>query len=551
MNRHMFIVFVTLTLLLSCRPEAMPDDYGQTTPKQTTISGCVYGNDGKGIEGVVVSDCYKCVKTGKNGIFELDSDLETVKFVFVSIPPGYSAPVRNGLPIFFKRLSEERLSDGKYILEFILNKIETNADRYSLLIAADPQPRTSGKPYDNIAYHSLDCCDDLYLDMREKGAQIKKYRPCYGIMLGDIVHEDMSLYDRYLTNGMSQMGFPTFNVLGNHDNDHAALTDAEGARVFEAKLCPANYSFNIGRIHYVVVDNLIMSEEGGKLTGAYKEGLRDDIFKWLQEDLSYVDYNTTIMICSHAPMFMNDNGKDSYKTAVNGYGYASLLSKYRKVHAWAGHTHVMYNHVYDQDNTLKNIEVHTLVRATGDLWTNEYLSAGGTPRGYVVVDVDGDNIVWQYRPLPYQKGEHVGESPEYLLRAWDYDDNGVAYMKDGGTRLDETYQMNAYPCKVYGDNYVYANVFMWDESWEIPRYISSDGNSTPMTLVGDKYYMYDAGQKELFDFYHANNSIAAGWTWKSDAAKRLFRIYSNKYSDYGRVEVTDRFGNVYSSKISW
>ena len=551
MNRLFCIIILLSVLLPSCRKEAVPPDGASAQTGQITVRGVVYDNDGNRLEGVVVSDCFKCTKTGKDGSFELDSDLKTVRFVYVSLPSGYFSPVKKGLPVFFKRLSEESLSDGCYFLEFILSRMETDADRYSLLIAADPQPRTSGKPYDNIAYHSLDCCNDLYLDMREKGAEIKKTRPCYGIMLGDVVHEDMNLYDKYITDGTSQMGFPVFNVLGNHDNDYKAPTDAEGARVFEEKLCPANYSFNLGRIHYVVVDNLIMTEGGGKLTGGYTAGLRDDIMDWLEADLSYVDRNTTVMICSHAPMFMTDSGKDAYKTAVNGSVYASLLSGFSKVHAWAGHTHIMYNYVYDASSPLSNVEVHTLVRATGDLWTNEYLSTGGTPRGYVVVDVDGDDISWKYRPQPYQKGTHVAESPQYVLRAWDYDAEGVARMKDGGTPLDESYQISAYSRNVYGDNYVYANIFMWDEAWGTPKYVSGDGKSQDMKPVKDAGYMYDAGQKELFDFYHSHNSIASGWTWKSDTAKRLFRVYSNKDSDNGRVEVTDRFGNVYSSKISW
>ncbi|MBQ6688796.1 MAG: calcineurin-like phosphoesterase C-terminal domain-containing protein [Bacteroidales bacterium] len=518
----------------------------------SNIRGTVRDDSGNPLPGVVVSDGVNCVRTGKDGRFAMESDESSTRFVFVSVPSGYSAPVMNGSPVFYKRLSEGYVAEGKYNFEFVLNKNAAGSDRYSLLIAADPQPRARTAGYDRIGYHSLDCCEDLYRDMREQGERILIDRPCYGIVLGDIVHNDMTLYDTYVTSGMSRMGFPTFNVLGNHDNDLSAPDDVEGARVFEEKFGPVNYSFNIGKIHYVVLDNLIMSDDGTVLTGEYTQGLRDDIWQWLQADLSYIDKDTPLMVCAHSPMFMQENGSERSRYAEHGSDYAALLSSYDKVYAWAGHIHNMFNFIYDQSSALRNIEVHTISRATGELWTNEYL-AGGTPRGYLVVDVDGKDVSWKFRPLPYQTGRPVGNTPSYSLRAWNYDGNGVAVMKNGGC-LDESYQMNVYPRHQYGDNYVYANIFMWDENWDTPKYISSDGTESMMTLVTEGSCRYDAAQKEIYDFYKANNaSLSADedYTWDYEAARRLFRIVSAKSSDEGRVEVTDRFGNVYSTSVSW
>ena len=516
------------------------------------IRGFVYDSSRNPLGGVVVSDGLSCVQTDSRGAFTIVCDTDSVKFVTVSVPSGYSAPVRNGLPIFFKRLSEEVKVNGSYDLEFVLDKVQGNADRYSLLIAADPQPRASSARLDNVAYHSLDCCEDLYRDMREQGARIMTSRPCYGIVLGDIVHENMSLFDTYVNNGMARMGFPTFNVLGNHDTDYTATSDAEAARVFEEKLCPANYSFNLGSIHYVVLDDLIMGVEDGVLDKTYSKGLRDDIMQWLEADLSFVDKSRTVMVCAHSPMFMTESGTERSKNAKNGKAYAALLSGYKKVHAWAGHTHTMFNYVYDSGSSKSNIEVHTLSRSTGEFWTNDYM-VDGTPRGYVVVDVDGDDVQWRFHPTIYQTGAAVNTTPDYSLRAWDYDADGVAVMKDSGKQLDDSYQMNVYPRGAYGDEYVYANVFMWDQKWENPVFISDSGSVSEMTLVTESGFMFDIAQKEIFDFYDANSAVLANasYSWRSDKSRRLFRVYSDKKTDSGRVEVTDRFGNIYSAKVSW
>lgn len=553
MKSKLHIIILALWALLSaCTPEARPDgaDNDNMTQSGITVRGIIYDDAGNRLEGVVVSDCFKCTVTDKDGVFELESDLSVAKFIFISIPSGYSVPVKKGLPVFFKRLSEEKQTNGHYRLEFILNRMTSDPDKYSVLVVADPQPRSRGKATDKVAYHSLDVCEDLYRDMREKGSDVLRSSPCYAIVLGDIVHGEMDLFDTYISNGTSKMGFPVFNVLGNHDIDWDEPTDFSCSRSFEEKLGPVNYSFNLGKIHYVVVDNIIMTEGEEGLTGAYSAGLRDDIWQWLQADLSYVDKGSTIMICSHNPMFREESGKDNYVSARNGQAYADLLSSFKTVHAWAGHTHHMFNYVYDSDSSLDNIEVHTVVRATGDLHSNEYLSAG-TPRGYVVVEVDGENVSWKYRPLPYQTGLPVNTVPEYQLRAWYYDETGVAWLKDGGQCLDESYQVNAYSPDVYGDGYIYANVFMWDQKWGIPVYVSEDGTRSQMELVTDKKYMYDAGYKELFDYYYEVSAVYQDKVWKSDVDKRMFRVYSGKKSDKGKVEVMDRFGNVYSTNVSW
>ena len=534
-------------MLLACTPEAKPEEHDQnlTPDLPITIRGTIYDDGGNRLAGVVVSDGAQCVKTDTQGVFELASDLEAAKFVFVSIPSGYSVPVKNGLPIFFKRLSEEKLaSDNTYRLEFILNKMNKNPERYSMMFVADPQPRTRNKAHDRVAYHSLDCCNDLYRDMRETGAGIQSDRPCYAIMLGDIVHEDMSLFDKYIVDGTSKMGFPTFNVIGNHDNKPNATDDVDAASVFEEKFGPSNYSFNIGKIHYVVVDNMIT---GGGM------GLRDDLMQWLKSDLSYVDKSTTIMICSHAPMFMCD-GVENYTSARNGVEYASLLSGYKKVYAWAGHTHAMSHHVYGIDSQLKNIEAHTIVRATGELWTNEYQSSG-TPRGYVLVDVNGDEVTWKFKPTKYQTGSPWDTTPEYTYRRWNYGVDGVAQMKDGDSVLDTSYQMNVYPKGTHGDNYIYVNVFMWDQLWGTPVFVSDSNpiNEYKFTKVTTKGKL-DMAQQEIYEFYSVNSQTFkeyGTYGWSDASWQRTFYLFTNKVTDSGVVKVTDRFGNVYSAKVSW
>ena len=554
-------VIAAMALATACGKDetGKKDDGGgskEPTPVENpNIEGYVYA-DGNPVAGVVVSDGINCVQTGKDGKFALKADLGKARFVFVSQPAGYEAEVADGKAQFYKQLGTGSVQpiDGKYQnLRFTLKKITGNADRYTVVIAGDPQPRKRSYGYDNFAYHSLDCCDDMWRDMGEYTANIAD-RPVRGIMLGDLVHEDMSLYADYLK-GIASLGYPTYSIIGNHDNNPKGKTDDEGALDFEKNLGPRNYSFNLGKFHVVVLDNLIMKLNSSGQLKDYEQGLTDDIWTWLQNDLKYVDFSTPLIVCAHSPMFRTDDGGERWSGGTaklhHGPDYKNLLSKYKKVYAWAGHTHKTFNYVYDAKTSpdLANVECHTVGRVTGMLWLNEWVDDSGAPRGYVVAEIDGEDISWKFKPIAYQSGAASSKKvPEYKYRDITLRD-GVFYRN--GKKLDETYQLRAYPRGVNGDSYVYANVFMWDEKWGKVMFTPTKGTKVEMSRVNDKK-IFDFAAKEVFDYYKTNNTTLAGnKDFSLGITTHLFRCHSTATTGGGTITVTDRFGNEYSTTVSW
>ena len=569
--KQLFASILILILALACTPDNGGNNSGNnnnnnggyTPTGKITVKGLVYGGGSNTLAGVVISDGLLCVQTDENGYFEIDSDLSRTKFITASIPSGYSAPTdENGLPIFYHKVTDEERKEDMVVHTFNFTPIKNNPERYTLIVGADPQPRASGAGYDNIAYHSLDMCEDFYLDMKEKAATITD-RNIYGMMLGDIVHEDMKLYANYVA-GLKTLGFPMFNVLGNHDNDYTAKNDTEGRRKYEEYLGPTYYSFNLGKQHYVVLDNLIMKiRSSDNSLREYDQGLTDEVWQWLQNDLQYVDRSTTIMVAAHSPMFMGINMAERSKyTQGHRSDYAALLSKYAKVHAWAGHAHTTFNYVYPESSNLKNIEVHTVARSTGELWTNEY-AINGTPRGYTVVEVDGDEISWHFKPTLYQHKGFTGRTsprPEYKYRDYDFDENGEAKMRKDGSKLTESYQMKVYKPGQYHNSYddmiagketnkyLYVNVFLWDAKWEKPKY-----NGTTMTKL-DYKEAYCLATYEIANHYYSYGYKLAGGSEYGPGNNNIhtiFRVYEPKSSGTGTVVVKDRFGNEYSQTISW
>lgn len=548
MKRILYIFILAMGIAACGKDNPQPGPGPAPKPVgDATVSGKVKGSDGKAIAGVVVSDGLHCVVTDADGCYELPADLATARFVFVSTPSKYSAPVENGLPVFYRRLSEITPVGGVCKnVDFTLNRI-SNPSRCTILVTADPQPRPSTAGYDKIGYHSLDCCKDMYRDLKETRAAITD-RPVYGISLGDITHENASLYNDYRT-GLSTTGFATYNVIGNHDHTYSS-EDCEDD--FENVFGPCNYSFNLGGIHFVVLDDMIMTmDEASGLNKKVNDGLTEDIWEWLKNDLSFVPKDTPLMVCAHSPIVRHNN------SVRNGLHYAdcrSLFHQYEKVYQWAGHVHSSYNYVDTKDPV---VEAHSVTRTTGALWTNEYIGGNGTPRGYVVIDVDGTDVSWKFKPIFYQTGTFAGgaKQPSYEYRDWNYDSKGVAVMKEGGKPLGDDYQMHVYKPGTYGDSYVYVNVFLWDELWKTPVF-TVDGVPATMTRItsAQKTYLYDASDKEMSSWYKANNSTLGGnadFSASPSQCYSMFRAYVNSEHGSGKVSVEDRFGNTYTSSINW
>lgn len=543
-------------------------------PDGYNITGRVVDNSGHPLEGVVVSDGLQCVRTMLDGTFYMESTVANVKFVQISTPSGYLPPVSGGIPRFYKAKADVTPVAGVYNFgDFVLTPM-ANPDRFTIFVTADPQPRASDLSLDNVAYRSLRGCECLYRDLTETAAQMTD-RQVIGICLGDLVHEDMDLMDTYAT-ALGTLGYPTYNIIGNHDNDPTKTSDDECAWKFEALFGPRNYSFNMGSMHFVFLDNLIMKEKGstGKWT-AYDQGLTDDVWTWLQADMSFIPTTTTVMVCAHSPMFKQESGSERTNSAKHGghtstvdgpaFGYGDLFDTYNEVHAWAGHTHSTFNYIYSGSHRHKNIQVHTLARSTGELWTNEYL-ANGTPRGFTIVEVEGGDIAsWRFHPTKYLKSSFHGThgQPDYTYCDWTYEGTSplVAKMKDTCFDLDESYQMHVYVPSAYGDNKIYANIFLWDSAWGTPTLSINGGapeamihvedvNTEPENRVG-----YDRANKDIVSFYYANYETlhSAGYSdFAPGVPLTMFRAASTApASGTGTVSVTDRFGQVYTRTISW
>ena len=470
---------------------AEPEDNGDN------VFGKVALADGTPVSGVVVSDGMQCVQTKEDGTYSMKSDLSDTRHIFISLPSGYEAELYHSVPQMFKKV---RRYQQAVKADFVLSKTDEDMNEYTMVMIGDAQIRGLG--FDNSGERFRDV---VIPDINKLKGEDKKF---YSIHLGDVIYNIMSAYDDYL-DCCSKAKFPIFNLIGNHDLEPSNLYDTKlGTGFFESYLCPTYYSFDLGDIHYVIINSMI--SEGLDLKGTYKYGITDEQIRWLENDLKYVPKDKTIALCSHSLMFRNGNRReDRIRNFIN---LKNLLASYNRVYVWAGHSHWNLGFDYQWDKV--KTTALTVARCNGVLRSNHEICADGQPNGYMVVSVKGGDMQWYYKT--------VGKEKEH--------------------------QMTVYSPTRTKDGYVKANIYNYSKDfWQVPQWYENG------VLIGnlEQHAEPDLDYVDIFEQIKGGLTGMALKFAKPQNSRFMFRIKPSEGATKGEVRVTDNFGNTYSQTIEW
>lgn len=476
-----------------------------------TIYGRVTSTTGTPIVGVVVSDGRKCVQTDENGEYVIESNLTHARFVTISIPGDYKIPFRNSIPQNFRRIPRYAKAVEA---NFTLEKREKPVGKYTIAMIGDPQIK--GLKVDSAAYRLRTAVYPDIRQLRDKKAATED--EFLAINLGDLIFNNMSKFDDYI-NLIEKSDIPMIHAIGNHDFDQTTLFDSTlGTQYFEEYLTPTYYSFNIGDIHYIIVNDISFRRTTPKQR--YRLGLEYGQYKWLEQDLKYVSKDKTIVICGHAQLFstFSTRGMVESKRNLNYKRYSELLSKYANVYSWSGHYHYNFGHDYaisGKNNALRNIRSICVARATGGLHCNRELNNDGTPNGYMVMEVDGNKVEWYYKSL--------------------------------GKERD--YQMHIYSPLRTGSDLVKVNIWNYSpdywsnvEWWENGRKVGTMKHKFEKDIA----FLEDHREKGPFPLGKKRDDKARPYN-----AHGMFHIKPSEGVRAGEVRVTDNFGVTYTEKIEW
>ena len=452
----------------------------------------VVASDGKGIEGVAVTDGINVTSTDTRGRYELLSN-GTSEFVYISVPRGYSFMHTKGITEFYKRI--DRKSDS-FKADFEVKRLTVDDAHHCFIVWADPQIQDRE---DAKLLNTQSAPDTLAL-INSYGKDML----FHGIGCGDLVWDKFELFPDY-KQAIEKTGIPFFQVIGNHDMDLDARTDDYSSTTFKSHFGPSYYSFNRGEIHYVVLDDVFFLGSSKKYIGYIPE----QQYAWLEQDLATIKPDSTVVVSLHIPVNTGAMRRNGLKEEPIGGVVSNRKELYRmlkpfKAHIMSGHTH-FNEKVFEGDNIIEH--VHGTV--CGAWWTGP-ICYDGTPNGYGVYEVNGNEIKWFHKAVGH----------------------------------DKNYQMRIYPIgavKEKSEEFA-VNIWNWDPSWKV-EWFEDD------TYKGE--LPHEVSFDPLSIALHAglDNPSKRGWV-DPVLTDHMFFGKPSPSAQKIIVQATDRFKNVYRSEVS-
>ena len=439
------------------------------------------------LPGVVVTDGYGFTVTDTKGRYTLQVHEES-GFVYISTPAGYSNPVVDGVTKFFIPLERE---SGKKSYDFNLNKKQMDDNHHGFVVVADPQIYAA-KEFPLLERG----VDDIK-------ATISAYNiPFHGLAPGDLISHDHTLYPQY-NSVMAKAGIPFYNAMGNHDMVNYGRSFETTQWKFGKMFGPSYYSFNVGKIHYVVLNDCFYVGRDYYYIGYLEERQ----LSWLERDLAYLPKGSSVVVTLHIPTTLSKKDRDKFSyeksgsTMANHKGLYKILEPF-KTHIISGHMHTNHNEVISG-----NLFEHVTAAMSGAWWQGE-LCTDGTPKGYGLYIASGDSLSWYYKS--------VGKPLTHQMRLFTGEDD-----------------------QSFGD-YVVANVWNYDPLWRVELW--EDG---ALTSAMEQFETYDPQAR---DIYSDKDKLEHKWIYPT-LSNNFFRAKPKSENSEVEVVVTDRFGNVYREKL--
>ncbi|RXE68237.1 metallophosphoesterase [Muribaculaceae bacterium Isolate-001 (NCI)] len=507
-----------------------------------TIKGVVYCGD-EPVQGAQVSDGVNVTRTDENGWYYLASAKEC-GHVFVCNPKGYKYPRKAKYPEFYKTVDTERPSAVEQA-DFELERDE--ATDHTILFLADIQMCGRNEDIRQYEEHAVGDINTSISNARKQGKDVyvitlgdqsyNTYWHSYNIGIPEI-HESMNLLDPDAI----------FNCMGNHDNNPKIAGDWAASADYREQWGPTYYSFNIGEIHYVVLDNIEFTNAECKNT--FECNITTSVIKWLRKDLANVSKDTPIVVCMHAPLFYRPqcskpNVPDPTKYRYNyGSQFYNSVKGFKDVRVFTGHAHTNYTVSY------LNMTEYNVGAIGGNLWWTGYFVNGnsvctdGSPGGYRVLDTSGKELKTYYKCIGFDNG--------YQFRCYDLNNCHITASRfapsyknpaDIDTWLANGYGFDSSDYNSDGTpkipNRVLINVFAYDTNWKVE--VLEDGKPLEVSRISgyDPFSMISDGCQRFEKTGHNNSG-------NPTQNSHLFLVTAKYATSPLSIKVTDQYGSVYT-----
>ena len=340
---------------------------------------------------VAVSNGVDVVLTNSKGEYILPVGEDNILFVIK--PAGYQVSVdEDNLPRYYyihkpngspklKFKGVEATGSLPKSIDFGLTPA-VEKDEFQILVFGDPQVYNQ---------HEVEYFEKGVIALLKNSTQYE-----FGISLGDLVGNKPNLFKPYIQ-AVKQVGIPWYQVMGNHDMNFDVTSDTLSDESFEAHFGPNNYAFNQGKVHFIVLDNILYQGKGAKKP--YIGGLRKDQLDFVENTLKYVPKDHLIVINTHIPL-LSMRKEDSQRLF-------SILKDFPHTFSMSAHTHIQKQVFIGQEQGWQQSIPHhhyNVGTTSGNWYSGEFNELGvpaatmadGTLKGWAVATFKGNQYEVDY-----------------------------------------------------------------------------------------------------------------------------------------------------------
>lgn len=499
---------------------------------QNNVSGYVFDDsntNGKrdrreiGIPNVAVTNGQEVVLTDAKGRYQMSIGSDHI--ISVIKPSGYSVGKnKDNLPQFFYIYKPKGSPKARFngveptgrlprSVDFALIPAREN-EEFTALIFGDPQPYTQEE-----------------VDFFAKGivSEVEEIENVvFGLSLGDLVGNDLSLFNPYI-GVVKKVGIPWYNLLGNHDLNFDAATDEMADETFEAHFGPANYAFNYGKVHFIVLDDVLYPDP--RDDKGYWGGFREDQLEFVKNDLKYVPKDHLVVLAFHIPLSEPGAG-DSFRDDDREELFA-LLKEFPNTLSLSAHTHIQRQDFFSREEGWQQDTPHhhyNVGTTSGDWYSGKLDAAGvplstmrdGTPKGYAFINFSDNTYTIDYKV--------AGKPADFRMEI--FSPKIVAKGRNTGAGIFVNFFMGTEEDQV---------LYRIDEGeWEEMSYVE-EYDPSYVKLV----YEWDLSE-ELMPGRRSSNPVKSTHLWRGGIPTSL-----ETGEHVIEIKATDMFGQTFTQKSSY
>ncbi len=502
----------------------LPD--GVTIDDGTTVYGLVTCG-GNGVQNVMVSDGYEVALTDASGLYQLKSAKKD-SYVYITVPSGYEVSCEGSQAIFYDYLTKSAAIPEQH--DFTLYSAGDQTVHTAFLLG--DMHLAGGKNSDRTQFKKF--TSELNAYVAEHSGE-KMYAFTLGDMTWDLYwYSKNYCFDEYVADMNAVKNLPVFNTMGNHDNDMKTSVDGsksgwdavdwDTAARFRSDLGPNYYSVNIGKIHYLVVDNIYCTNTtGGEGDDRhYEEKVSNDNIAWIKKDLAYVNKSTPVVVLMHAPLY-DQSGNYNLASASE---FTSCFSGFTDVTFVTGHTHKMWN--IKSNPALKE---HNSGAVCGTWWwAGKYepdfnLAQDGAPAGYRVMAVNGTSHTSYFKGTTRNKEEQFRSYDRNQIKI---DNPNMIYYG--------LYNLSS------SANEVLINVWDYDADWKVE--VTENGKA----LKVERSTLYDPLFLKVY-VCNRYESLSTDISFPPFKTNHIFKVTASSATSTLEIKVTDDEGRVYTESM--